>query len=195
MMDHMDKQIDELHDTVEDYNFKWKKRTKITNRAPIPQTGSFVPLGFLIPVIVDSLVDGFFMGATCAISKRAGIILGVSNCLEMGFLGLAVSIRVNKCTGSSAAMRWFALLFPPLVMLTAAVVGALVGTVLKAYPTVFVGFISFGIVALLSLVVNELLVEARKTQEENERWWSGMVVFIGIYSVILMGMLPGLDVV
>lgn len=64
VIDRMDGQINQLHETVEDYNFKWRKRSKITTRTPIPQKGSYIPLGLLIPVVVDSMVDGFFMGST-----------------------------------------------------------------------------------------------------------------------------------
>ena len=86
----------------------------------------------------------------------------------MGFLGLAVSIRVQKCTGSSLLSRMFALVFPPIIMLLFSMVGALAGLASMQHPQIFVGFIAFGVVALLSLVVNELLVEARVTQEGHE---------------------------
>ena len=35
--------------------------------------------------------------------------------IEMGFLGLAVSLRVRKCTGSSALARTTVLVLPPLI--------------------------------------------------------------------------------
>lgn len=191
VIDQMDKQIEQLHETVEDYNFKWRKRNKITQRTPIPETGSYIPLGLLIPVVVDSMVDGFFMGSTCVISRRAGIVLALSNCLEMGFLGLAVSIRVKNCTGSSLFARMFALIFPPLIMVTFAFVGALVGSLSLLHPSLLVGFIAFGIVALLSLVINELLVEARET---HQSWWSAIIFFLGVYSVIVLDrILPETD--
>jgi ZIP family zinc transporter len=106
--------------------------------------------------------------------------------IEMGFLGLAVSLRVRKCTGSSALARTTVLVLPPLVMLAAALVGALSGAAARAHPVVYIGFISFGIVALLYLVVNELLVEAREAQAGKEYWWTAMVMFVGIYSVMVL---------
>jgi zinc transporter ZupT len=135
------------------------------------------------------IVDGFLVGSTSAISPQAGIVLGVANMIEMGFLGLAVSVRVNKCTGSSAMARYTSLVMPPLIMFFAAVIGSLSGSAARAHPVVFISFISFAIVALLFLVVNELLVEAREAQAGKEYWWSAMVLFGGIYSVILIDMI------
>lgn len=109
--------------------------------------------------------------------------------IEMGFLGLAVSLRVRKCTGSSTLARYTSLILPPLIMLAAALVGALGGSAARSHPVVYIGFISFGIVALLYLVVNELLVEAREAQSGKEYWWTAMVLFVGIYSVVLLDML------
>ena len=111
---------------------------------------------------------------------------GIANMIEMGFLGLAVSLRVRKCTGNSSCARMSALICPPLVMLAAAVIGAVSGSAARAHPVVYIGFISFGIVALLYLVVNELLVEAREAQAGKEYWWTAMVLFVGIYSVMLL---------
>lgn len=146
-------------------------------------------MGLIVPVFVDCIVDGFLVGTTSAVSPRAGIILGLANMIEMGFLGLAVSLRIRKCTGSSATARCLVLVLPPLAMLLAAGVGAFSGALARTYPVVFIGFISFGIVALLYLVVNELLVEAREAQGGKEYWWTAMVLFVGIYSVILLDMI------
>jgi len=169
------------------YSFKWGRRGK-KKIIPVPKAGSFIPMSLIVPVFVDCIVDGFLVGSTSAVSPRAGIILGLANMIEMGFLGLAVSLRIRKCTGSSATARCLVLVLPPLVMLLAAGVGAFSGALARAHPVVFIGFISFGIVALLYLVVNELLVEAREAQEGKEYWWTAMVLFLGIYSVILLDM-------
>lgn len=169
------------------YSFKWGRRGK-KKIIPVPKAGSFIPMSLIVPVFVDCIVDGFLVGSTSAVSPRAGIILGLANMIEMGFLGLAVSLRIRKCTGSSATARGLVLVLPPLVMLLAAGVGAFSGALARAHPVVFIGFISFGIVALLYLVVNELLVEAREAQEGKEYWWTAMVLFLGIYSVILLDM-------
>ena len=131
-----------------------------------------------------SFVDGFLIGVALALSRRAGCILALANCLEMAFLGMAVSIRVRKCTGSSMFVRYACITVPPLIMLGATVLGSLVGSISKSYPILFVTFVAFGVIALLYLVFNELLVEAREAQEGDVRWWVTAVVFVGIYVVI-----------
>jgi zinc transporter ZupT len=51
---------------------------------------------------------------------------------------------------------------------------------------IFVTFVAFGVIALLYLVFNELLVEARDAQEGNVQWWVTAVVFVGFYVVLMM---------
>lgn len=131
-------------------------------------------------------MDGFLIGVACALSRRAGCILALANCLEMAFLGMAVSMRVRKCTASSKFVRHACITVPPLIMLLATVLGSLVGSISKSYPILFVTFVAFGVIALLYLVFNELLVEAREAQEGEVRWWVTAVVFVGIYVVIMM---------
>lgn len=185
-MGSMDDQIHRLHHTVENYSLKWGRRLKKRAAIPIPSTGSYIPMDLLIPVTVDCIVDGFLLGTTVSISSRAGYILGMANCIEMGFLGLAVSVRIQKCTASSLCARYLALILPPLVMLCTSVLGAYLGYMATYYPIAYVSFIAFGIVALLYLALDELLVEGREAIKGEERWYTGMVVFAGIYVVIIM---------
>jgi hypothetical protein len=53
-------------------------------------------------------------------------------------------------------------------------------------PICYIGFVSFGIAALLHLVVNELLVDKRRTMAGYVQWWSSAVLFLGLYAVMLM---------
>jgi len=53
-------------------------------------------------------------------------------------------------------------------------------------PICHSGFVSFGIAALLHLVVNELLVDARRSMAGHEQWWSSAVLLLGVYAVVLM---------
>lgn len=184
-MGSMDDQLSRLHNTVENYTLKWGRRLK-KRVIPIPSSGSYIPLDLLIPVVVDCMVDGFLLGTTVSFSGRAGLILGAANCIEMGFLGMAVSVRIQKCTASSLLSRYMALIIPPLIMLATAVFGSYAGSVSQAYPVAYVSFISFGMVALLYLALNELLAEAREAVKGEERWYTGLVVFGGIYIVMIM---------
>jgi ZIP family zinc transporter len=150
-------------------------------------------MSLLIPVTIDCIVDGFLLGITSAVSFRAGLILSVANAIEMGFLGLAVSIRIQKCTGSTLFVRYLSIILPPCIMFVSSLLSTYSGYSLKNNAVLYKLFISFGIVALLSLVINELLVEAREItankSQDNQTWYSGMIIFLGIYAVLLMDMI------
>jgi ZIP family zinc transporter len=108
--------------------------------------------------------DGFLIGVTCGVSPRAGLIIGLANCLEMGFLGMALSSRVSNCTGSPPLHRYLAILIPPLEMFLASGIGAAVGGATMDIPILYIALVAFGVVALLFLVCNELLIEAKEVQ-------------------------------
>ena len=81
--------------------------------------------------------------------------------MEMGFLGIAISMRVRKCTGSSVCFRFVTLVVPPFVIFLSAELGVLVGSV-SSQKVIFNSMInSFAVVCLLHLAINELLWEAR----------------------------------
>lgn len=181
-MDHMDKQIDSFHDNVESVGAKWNRLL------PNIETniGDKLPLGLIIPVYMDAFVDGFLIGISSAISFKAGIILCIANCLEMSFLGMAYTSRLVKCTASSKLSLYTALYGPPLMMFLAAGLGAAIGSSAEKATVPFVAMVSFGAVALLFLVCNELLIEAREAQGEEDRWYISITVFAGIYLVLMM---------
>lgn len=189
-LDNMDQVIHSLHHVVEGYHFKWCNRHhrhhNKSKYAEIPSTGSTIPWSFVIPVVLDGMIDGLLLGTTLSLSKKAGMILSLANMIEMGFLGLAVSLRIAKCTASSLTLRYLVLILTPLIMWSMSILGAYAGYQSAQYPALYEGFIAFGIVALLYLVVNELLLEANDLQQGKESWWSGLIVFVGIYTVLLL---------
>lgn len=186
----LDDELTYIHGTVEGYNYRWggtrRQRRAITT---IPTDSKHIPLSLITAVIVDCIVDGFLLGTTSSFSLRAGVILSLANCLEMGFLGFSLSVRLQKCTASTVFARYCCLIVPPLIMFGAAILGVFVAGNAKANSMFFVAFISFGIVALVNLVVNELLAEARETIQGRETWWSAMVLFIGIYCVLCLDLI------
>ncbi len=181
-MDFMDAQISHFHASVENVASKWHR----SHAMAITQMGDTLPMGLVVPVVIDCFVDGFLIGVSVALSPKAGFILAFANCLEMAFLGMAYSTRLVKCTGSTLFMRYLALYSPPVLMCLSAGLGAQLGTLSEAVPAVFVGFVAFGVVALLFLVCNELLIEARNAQGEEERWWISIMIFAGIYVVLMV---------
>lgn len=178
----MDQQIAQFHVSVEKATQKWRRSRELMPT----KLGDTLPMGLVVPVTVDCFVDGFLIGVSCAIAPAAGIILGAANCLEMASLGMAYAARINKCTRSSMCARLLALYLPPLLMFLVAGLGALVGVAAKAIPAVFIALVAFGVVALLSLVCNELLIEAKEAQGEDERWYIGLMIFAGVWVILML---------
>jgi len=180
--------MNRLHSKVETVSTKWMKRYQVKS-LPIPLIGSPVPMSLVVPVCIDGIVDGFLIGLTYSISPRIGYIITFADALEMGFLGIAVSMRIRKCTGSPLLFRYTCLILPPIFLLISAVFGMLFGNLTKEYPFLYISFISFGIVALVSLAVNELFWESRNSLDGNDYWWNSTILFFGIYIIIFISKL------
>ena len=181
-MDDMEVQINKFHDVVAESANKWRRSQPF----PVIVEGDSIPVSLIIPVCIDSFVDGFLIGITVSISFKAGLILSLANCLEMGFLGMALTTRVMKCTKSSVTARYASIIVPPLIMFFAAGIGGEIGLISHAQPIIFVALVAFGVIAILFLVCNELLIEARELQGEDTKWWISATVFLGIFVVILL---------
>lgn len=184
----MDRQIEKFHNIIESSASKWRRNSAL----PQTQIGDKLPFNLILPVTIDCFVDGFLIGVSVAISPKAGFILASANCFEMSFLGMAYASRLVKCTGTSALRRNLALYGPPVVMFFAAGLGSLMASAVRHIPMIFVAFVAFGVVALLFLVCNELLIEAKNAQGEEEKWWISICIFAGIYMVLIINqLLPG----
>jgi len=181
-MKDMDHNITIFHDTIDNISsFRWGRRV-------MPETvlGDKLPLSLIIPIAIDCFVDGFLIGVSVVLSPKAGYVLTLANTLEMSFLGMAYSSRLCKCTGSTPHARFIATLFPPLLMLLATGVGASLAKIAFNIPAVYIGFVAFGVIALLTLVCCELLIEARENQQNNEKWFIQGLIFVGVYLVLML---------
>jgi zinc transporter ZupT len=181
-MDDMERVIGSFHDQVAFATDRWMRRHR---DLPDTTAGDVVPVSLVIPVAMDSFVDGLLIGIASALQFRAGLVLALANMMEMGFLGMAYSLRISRCTGSSVMVRNVALFSPPLIMTVAAGLGALVAHGARQIPALFVSFVGFGIVALLALVCGELLIEARENQGEATYWYVQLCLFAGVYIVLV----------
>lgn len=178
-MNEVDRALDSIHESVE---YRWRRSRPF----PLIPVGSPIPLGMLLPIVIDGFIDGFMVGVSCSISINAGIVLSFANSIEMSLLGIALSSRVAKCTGSSKFLRYLAVSTPPVVMVLGTLLGTYLGDISKRDPLLFISFVSFGIVSLLYLCCNELIIEAREIQKGGNLWYVSIYLFIGVYSVIVM---------
>jgi len=144
-------------------------------------TTNSLPLGLIIAVAVDLLVDGLLISIAFASGERGGVFVAIALSIEIVFLGLSTaSTLLKKSTGLSKTMLIVACL-TPLVM-----IGAGVGFLLvTSLPAVWLtGSLAFGLAALLYLVVEELLVEAHEVEETP---WITSAFFIGFLCILLLG--------
>lgn len=136
------------------------------------------PLGLLLAIAVDILIDGLVLGIGFAAGAKAGLLLTIALTIEVLFLGLTVANELSeglasrlKIVGTTAAL---------VILLPA---GALLAGPVTLLPApVLTGFFAFGLIALLYLVTEELLVEAHETPD---RPWVTAMFFAGFLVLLL----------
>ena len=133
----------------------------------------------LVAVGIDIFIDGLVLGLAFIGGAKAGLLLTIGLTLEILFLGLTVTEALSKTLTSklrvAIATVAIALLLP-------------VGTVVAApvsllSPVVISGCLSFGLMALLYLVTEELLVEAHETADNA--WITG-AFFVGFLALLAL---------
>ena len=137
------------------------------------------PIAMLGAVGVDILIDGLVLGLAFVAGGKAGILLTIALTLEVLFLGLTVTTELGETIRSKARIVvitvGIALLLP---------IGAALATPVALLPPVVIaGFLSFGLMALLYLVTEELLVEAH---EKPDTPLISAMFFIGFLGLLLI---------
>ena len=137
------------------------------------------PIAMLAAVGVDILIDGLVLGLAFVAGGKAGVLLTIALTLEVLFLGLTVTTELGETIRSKARIVGItvgiALLLP---------IGAALATPVALFPPIVVaGFLSFGLMALLYLVTEELLVEAH---EKPDTPLISAMFFIGFLGLLLI---------
>jgi ZIP family zinc transporter len=142
-----------------------------------------LPMGLLIALGIDLLIDGLLLGVGFAAGNLEGILLSVALALETFSLGLAV---VMACVNSNITKQKNLLILLVLGLLFFA--GAILGiTLLAGLSQEWLELVlAFGLAALLFLVVEELLTEAH---EEKETAFQTSMFFIGFLIFLIIGMI------
>lgn len=137
------------------------------------------PVGLLTGVGVDILVDGLVLGIGFATDLRIGILLTIALTFEVLLLGLS---SVMALEGAGVSPRRRLLLVSALALLLPA--GVFLATPVALLPEqIKLAVLTFGLVALLFLVTEELLIEAH---EVEERSWITALFFVGFLGLILL---------
>jgi ZIP family zinc transporter len=142
------------------------------------------PVGLLAAVGVDILVDGLVLGLAFIGGQKAGLLLTIALTVEILFLGLTVTTELNEFLKARwkifAATAALSLLLP---------LGAIAAAPVNLLPAVMVtGFLSFGLMALLYLVTEELLVDAHR---KPETVWISSAFFVGFLALLALEELMG----
>ncbi|MES2095941.1 MAG: transporter [Pseudomonadota bacterium] len=137
------------------------------------------PVAMLGAVSIDILVDGLVLGLAFVAGEKAGRLLTIALTLEVLFLGLTVTEALQDRLRSKLAIIGatvaIGLLLP---------VGALIALPVAALsPAMITAFLSFGLMALLYLVTEELLVEAH---EKPDTPLISAMFFVGFLGLLLI---------
>ena len=142
------------------------------------------PVAMLGAVGIDILVDGLVLGLAFVAGEKAGILLTVALTLEVLFLGLTVTAELGETIASK--LRVIATVFGLSLLLP---LGAAIAMPVAVLPTpVIVGFLSFGLMALLYLVTEELLAEAHERPDSPLISAMFFVGFLGL--LVIEELLP-----
>ncbi|MFZ3141295.1 ZIP family metal transporter [Polaromonas sp.] len=144
---------------------------------------SSLPKGLLIALGVDIALDGLLVGVGFAAGDKQGLLITIALTLEVLFLGVSAAAALSRVGASRAHI----------VLTTAGLAGLLLagaglGSVVlsrmsgEALDVV----LSFGVAALLYLVVEELMVEAHEVPETP---WLSATFFIGFLLLLVIEML------
>lgn len=142
-----------------------------------------LPIGLLIAMGIDLLIDGLLLGVGFAAGNKEGILLSIALALEVFSLGLAVSLACTKTSITKGKVI--------LILIGLGVtffIGAIIGITLLAglSQEMLELVLSFGLAALLFLVTEELLTEAH---EEKETPFQTACFFGGFLLFLLIGMI------
>lgn len=141
-------------------------------------------VGLVVMVAVDIFIDGLVLGIGFAAGAKQGFLLTVALTTEVLFLGLSLTGELAESIRQPAkvlaVVAGLAILLP---------VGAAVGIPVSHLPNFWIAaFFSFGLVALLYLVTEELLVEAHAAPEKP---WVTSLFFIGFLVILLLDEIAG----
>lgn len=185
-IDDFEKTLNHLHGHAHRNRFRrWKQVAKPPEEKTLSEK---LPWALAFAVTVDASVDGLLIGLAFSASESAGWCMSVATCIEMGFLGLSFSASVQNAT-RSFIKHSLLVVVPPLVLAGSGLMGRQLGHMLEETPGLFVGFIAFSIVALLFLVTQELLTEAREVAGEDMT--TNIMFFVGLLGGILLEKLLG----
>lgn len=144
-----------------------------------------LPLGLLVTVAIDLLIDGLLVGLGARLGSTQALILTIALTLEILFLSLSL---VAELTDRGLKPRPATAVCAGLGLVTA--VGAVGSAALLggAGPALLAFVLAFGAAALLYLAIEELVVEAH---DEADTTFLSAMLFVGFLCIYVLGELAG----
>jgi zinc transporter, ZIP family len=147
------------------------------------KNGEEQPIGILVGVGIDIILDGFLISISFAAGSKEGLLLTFALALELLSLGLAVAVALGKNIKKRRKVILYTSLLFLLLMVGAGTGAVLIQVISEAVMEIV---LSFGLAALLYLVTEELLVEAHKDPETPA---ATAMFFAGFLIFLLLGMM------
>ena len=148
---------------------------------PRPGAENAVPVGLLVAVGIDFLLDGLLLGIGFAAGANIGVLLALAETAEQLAVGLALAGELTAA-GTTRRRAFLTTALLSLLVFVTAVAGATVLSHLSG--PVMEGVLSFGLAALLFLVTEELLKEAH---EEPGTLVGTAMFFVGFLIFLVVG--------
>ncbi len=148
------------------------------SEATIKNKSGTLPASFLFAMGVDILIDGFLIGIGFAAGAKEGKLLAIALTVELLSLGIATVVTLMD----AAIPRRRAVVVTSFGASLILIGAGLGGTVLRGLSDTGMELVlSFGLAALLFLVVEELLVEAHEVPETpliTSMFFAGFLLFL-----------------
>ena len=155
--------------------------TKLEKRSSTGIEKRSFPVTLFIGIAIDIFIDGLLVGITFSVGNKEGFLLTLAIGIELFSLGLATATSFRE----KAISKFKTILYIGLLGLIFLLSLALGLTLLHNIKDMMLEFIlSFGLSALLFLVVEELLTEAHEVKESP---WQTSAFFAGFLLFLMMG--------
>lgn len=140
-----------------------------------------LPVGLLVAVAIDLLIDGLLVGLGTRLGPTQALIITIALTLEILFLSLSLVAELTE-RGLSAKHATAVCIGLGLVTAVGAVGAAALLAGVGAAVLAFV--LAFGAAALLYLAVEELIVEAH---DQAETTFLSAMLFVGFLCIYVLG--------
>jgi zinc transporter ZupT len=144
---------------------------------------SRLPKVMLFVIACGLFLDGLLLPLSYYQDTTAGLVIAISFAIETGVLGFLTSTMLKASDFSSLGCFLFCIVFVIFTFL-----GEIIGSLIfgpGAPKELILFFLAFGIMVFLYMIIDSLLVEARKT-EKSMCWYSKFCFYTGFLVIFFL---------